>query len=287
VKRCIACATTFDGNGWRCPSCGFEPNDRDGLPSFHEPEGIDGFDPAAFDRLASIEQASFWFRSRNRLIAWSVKEYFPRASSLLEIGCGTGFVLAGLEAAHPSLQLTGAELYAGGLRHAAARAPKADFLQFDARDIPYEKEFDVVGAFDVLEHVDRDEEVLAGMRQAVRSKGGILVTVPQHAWLWSANDDYAEHKRRYSRSELTSKVTRAGFDVRRVTSFVSLLLPMMALSRFAERVSRRPYDPGREHESARRADAPLERIADLELRLLKRGVNFPAGGSLLLVATRR
>jgi len=287
MKCCVECATQFESKGWRCPNCGFQPERRGGLLSFHEPEGIDGFDPDAFDRLAALEQASFWFRSRNRLIAWAVHEYFPNARSLLEVGCGTGFVLAGLERAYPALRLAGAELYAGGLCHASERAPSADLFQFDARNIPFDAEFDVVGAFDVLEHIDRDEDVLAEMHGAVAPGGGIVVTVPQHRWLWSSSEDYAEHKRRYSRAELTSKVARAGFNVRRVTSFVSLLLPLMAASRFAERLSSRSYNPGREHQVARRADAPLERISDSEYWALTRGVNFPVGGSLLLIAARR
>jgi 2-polyprenyl-3-methyl-5-hydroxy-6-metoxy-1,4-benzoquinol methylase len=144
----------------------------------------------------------------------------------------------------------------------------------------------VVGAFDVLEHVDRDEDVLVGIYEALRPGGGIVVTVPQHAWLWSAADDYAEHKRRYSRAQLTDRVERAGFTIQRVTSFVSFLLPMMAASRLAERLRKQPYDPTREHEAAQRADALLERIAMGEQGLIRRGISFPAGGSLLLVAAR-
>ena len=287
MKRCVACASNFGGETWRCPNCGFQPKRSDRVLSFREPEGIDGFDPDAFDRLAALEHVSFWFRSRNRLIGWAINEYFPGASSLLEIGCGTGFVLAGLEREYPALHLAGAELHSGGLRHAAERAVNAEFFQFDARDIPFEEEFDVVGAFDVLEHIDRDEDVLAEMHRATAPGGGIVVTVPQHAALWSASDDYAEHERRYSRSELTSKVTRAGFAIRRVTSFVSLLLPLMAISRLTERLSSRPYDPAREYDTARRADAALERIADAERWALTRGANFPVGGSLLLIASRR
>jgi SAM-dependent methyltransferase len=287
MKRCVNCASSFAEAGWRCPNCGFAPERNGPILTFCEPDGLDGFDPRAFEHLAALEQASFWFRSRNRLIAWVVQEYFPQARSLLEIGCGTGFVLAGLHSALPQLRLAGAELHASGLAHAAARAPDVDFFQFDARDIPFDAEFDVVGAFDVLEHIDRDEDVLAGMRGAVAPGGGIVVTVPQHEWLWTAGDDYAEHKRRYSRKELVEKVTRAGFSVRRVTSFVSLLLPMMAASRLAERFSRRTYDPEREHEAAQRAGALLESVARLEQRLLRRGLNFPAGGSLLLIASRR
>ena len=64
-------------------------------------------------------------------------------------------------------------------------------IQMDARSIPYTDEFDVVGAFDVLEHVEQDAEALSAMYRACRTGGGILITVPQHKFLWSAVDEYA------------------------------------------------------------------------------------------------
>lgn len=233
-----------------------------------------------------LERASFWFRSRNRLIAWALGQYFPDVQRLLEIGCGTGFVLEGLHESFPGVSLTGAELHASGLRRAAERLPGVELMQFDARNIPFDGEFDVVGAFDVLEHIDADEEVLAGMHTAIKPGGGALLTVPQHPWLWTVADEYAEHKRRYRRAELLRKLSTAGFAVRRVTSFISLLLPAMAVARLRERTSRRAYDPTREHQQAEKAGRLLEHIVDLERVLIARGANFPAGGSLLVVATR-
>jgi SAM-dependent methyltransferase len=233
-----------------------------------------------------LEHDSFWFRARNRLIALTLCRYFPNISRFLELGCGTGFVLEGLREALPDLSLAGADFHAGGLAYANDRVPDAELFQFDARRIPFAAEFDVVGAFDVLEHIDADDAVLNQMSQAVKPRGGIIVTVPQHQWLWSPADEYAEHRRRYRRKELTEKITRAGFAVRRVTSFVSLLLPAMAAARVLERRAGRPYEPGREHESARRVGRQLERIADFERSLIMQGVNFPAGGSLLLVGER-
>ena len=73
---------------------------------------------------------------------------------LLEIGCGTGFVLQQL-AAEDRYQLIGLESHIAGLRHARARLPSVDFVQADARDLPYDSEFDAIGAFDVIEHVSR------------------------------------------------------------------------------------------------------------------------------------
>jgi SAM-dependent methyltransferase len=215
-----------------------------------------------------------------------MKRYFPGARSLLEIGCGTGFVLKGLREAFPQLRLTGGELYLEGLRYASARLPELELLQFDARRIPFDSAFDVIGAFDVLEHILEDQQVLEEMRTAVRPGGGILITVPQHPWLWSSIDDYGDHKRRYRCGELRSKVARAGFKLSRVTSFMTLLLPAMAAVRLRGRLRPISLDPVRELVTPRHATPILERIMDLESALIARGADLPLGGSLLLVAKR-
>lgn len=245
-----------------------------------------GFEPEAFESLSRLEEGSFWFQARNELIVWALGSYAPRASSFLEIGCGTGFVLRAIGAARPELRLTGTELFAEGLRYAAQRVPDAELVQMDARRMPFEEEFDAVGAFDVLEHIDDDREVLSGCRRALRPGGTLFVTVPQHPWLWSAPDDYARHVRRYTRGELAAKLSGAGLEPVRITSFVSLLVPLMALSRLVERRSRRPFDPVAEHERSSRLRRPLEAIMRLEGALIRRGVSLPAGGSLLAVARR-
>ena len=71
----------------------------------------------------------------------------------------------------------------------------------------------MIGAFDVLEHIADDELVLSQMHQAVRKGGGIILTVPQHSFLWSEIDEYSRHVRRYSVSELKLKLS--GRDSRR------------------------------------------------------------------------
>jgi SAM-dependent methyltransferase len=286
VKRCVRCRRTFAGPSWTCPHCGFAPDAHGAIRSFCAPAEREGFDPAAFAHLAELEQGSFWFRARNRLIAWAVSRYFPAARSLLEVGCGTGFVLAGLRRALPQLQLVGGELHLQGLEHAAARLPGVDLLHLDARRLPFAEEFDVVGAFDVLEHIDDDRGALAEMRAAVRPGGGLVVTVPQHPWLWSAVDDYGEHQRRYRRAELAAKVAAAGFELRRLTSFVTALLPAMAAVRLWGRLRPTPPDPAAELATPRSLNRALERVMDLERAAIARGVDLPAGGSLLAVAVR-
>jgi SAM-dependent methyltransferase len=287
VRRCLACDARFAGQGWSCARCGASPAIADEIWTF-APELADsggGFEREAFTRLAEIEQHSFWFRARNRLIAWAVRRHFATAQSMLEIGCGTGFVLSGLRRALPELTLSGSELFTEALAFAHGRVPEVALYQMDARAIPFAEEFDVIGAFDVLEHIAEDETVLAQMHLATRPGGGILLTVPQHPRLWSPYDDYAHHERRYRRSELVGKVERAGFVVERATSFVAFLLPLMAASRL--RVRRRgEIDLAADLTCPPRLDAALERVLDAELALIRRGVSLPAGGSLLVVARR-
>jgi SAM-dependent methyltransferase len=289
MKLCSSCDKPFDGAGWQCPYCFHEPENIEGHIAF-APElaqDSEGFEADYFARLADMEAGNFWFRSRNRLLIWALRRYFPEAKSLLEIGCGTGFVLSGLRQAFPQLKLSGSEIFCEGLAFAAERLPGVELFQMDARRIPFREEFDLIGAFDMLEHVKEDTEVLSQMHQATRSGGGILLTVPHHPFLWSASDDFARHARRYTTRELRNKVEQAGFEVLRVSSFVSLLLPLLVLSRYKQRLAKGEFDPSAEFNISTIVNTTLEKILDAERAMIRAGLSLPAGGSLLLVARRK
>lgn len=256
-----------------------------GFPAFANelsPEEI-GFDASRYGVLAQKEAEHFWFVSRAELIVWVLQKRFPAAASLLEIGCGTGNVLAAIAGRMLLSRLAASEAHAGALVYAARRAPGAELMQMDARHIPFRDEFDVVGAFDVIEHIDEDSRVLDEMFAACRPGGGIVLTVPQHEWLWSFRDEFARHRRRYRRRDLLKKLAAAGFEKPWTTSFVSLLLPLMAASRLRQR-HRRRFDPSRELEIGRGANRILGAVMALERRLIASGFSLPVGGSLLVTA---
>ena len=285
----MACSKSFSAAGWQCPSCHFEPDQIAGFPAFapNLAEANDGFQASYFDELAPLEANNFWFRSRNQLIIWALGHYFPNMKNYLEIGCGTGFVLSGVKQAFPHLHLSGSEIFSNGLIYAKTRVGQCDIFQMDARHIPFEDEFDIIGGFDVLEHITEDEEVLAQLHRAVRPGGGIVLTVPQHAFLWSKADECACHVRRYSSGELKKKVRKAGFELVKSTSFVSLLLPLMVISRLRQRSGDKDYDSMAELKLSGAINKILEQIMRLERALIRMGLPFPAGGSLLLVARKR
>lgn len=249
----------------------------------HPDAASGGFNVEAFGRLAELEPASFWFRSRNRLLVDTVAAIRPQPQSLLELGCGTGFVLSALSVALQDCRVTGAELFPEGLALARERLPATPLLQLDARRLPFEDHFDVIGAFDVLEHIDEDEATLERIHRALCPGGRVVLTVPQHGWLWSAADEFAHHERRYTRRELEGKLARAGFTVERITSFVTILLPLMALSRLHERGRSGDYEPSREFRATERVGHVLEASLRFERALIRRGVTLPFGGSLLAV----
>ncbi len=246
-----------------------------------------GFKAHYFKELAELEAGNFWFRARNKLIIWALHRYSPNMKSFLEIGCGTGFVISAISKRFPEARLSGSEYLEEGLVYAQQRLPSAEFAQMDARDIPYESELDTLGAFDVLEHIEEDEVVLQQIYKALKPGGIMFLTVPQHRWLWSAVDEYACHVRRYTASELHQKVSRAGYDIVRSTSFVSTLLPAMYLSRLMQQ---NKMDASVDEMAELRINPILNKIFEwllnFELALIHAGISLPVGGSRLLVARK-
>ncbi|WP_218831577.1 class I SAM-dependent methyltransferase [Bordetella genomosp. 9] len=247
--------------------------------------GGGGFEASYFSELAALEDGYFWFEARNRLIIWAMRKYVPGLRAFLEVGCGTGYVLAGLAREFPQSRLYGSEIFTEGLGFAARRVPRASFMQVDARRMPFCDEFDAIGAFDVLEHIEEDSEVLAQLHNALLPGGHLLVTVPQHQWLWSAADERARHVRRYSATDMHAKLRAAGFDIRLSTSFVSLLLPVMYLARALNKKAN--PDPAKEFKLSRHVNAAFYAVMSAELRLIRANVRFPIGGSRLIVARKQ
>jgi len=288
MKHCSRCETDFMAADWKCPACAYLPTSVDGFPLLAPvlAEGGAGFPPEAFEQLATLEERNFWFRARNKLIVWALKRHFPTMQRYLEIGCGTGFVLANVARAYPAATVVGSEIFSIGLPYAASRVRTAELVQMDARHIPYVDEFDVIGAFDVLEHIEEDELVLAAMLRALRPGGGVAITVPQHPWLWSSVDTHACHVRRYKVGELREKVLRAGFKLAFETSFVSLLLPAMLASRLDMQRSKVRSDSSAELCLPNWLNRSFELVMNLERQLIQSGLRFKWGGSRLLIATK-
>ena len=233
------------------------------------------YDPADLEVLAGLEERHFWFRARRRIIVEALARWFGKAESYLEIGCGTGYNVRGIAKAFPRWRIVASDPLTCG---------SAAFLRIDALDIPFQGEFDVVGAYDVLEHIREDSAALDQFHKACRPGGGILLTVPQHPWLWSASDTRAHHHRRYTARGLRDLVEGAGFEILGWSSFLTLSLPLFFLRAGVLRVTGRKPEvnvpPGP-------VNWALEQSMNLDGRLIRAGIRLPVGASLLLAARRR
>jgi len=272
--------------GWQCTTCDWHAARRDGVTvlvaDVHEI--VEAFSTEQFHDLVSVEWRHFWFAARNELIAWALSRFFPEVRSLLEVGCGTRQVLRALARAMPSLLLTRVEGSFEGLRLVSQSVPGLEAIQASATALPYDSEFDVVGAFDVLEHIPDDAAAMNEMVRSVKPGGGVLLTVPQHPRLWSSLDRYSGHQRRYTRRALTTLARGAGLDVMFVTSFVSFLLPTLFASRMRQQSEH--VDPMQEFRISPALNVFGAAAMASERRLIAAGVSLPAGGSLLVVARR-
>jgi SAM-dependent methyltransferase len=254
-------------------------------------QGNEGFELENFALLAAAEPGNFWFESRNELIRWLVERHAPHAERVLEIGCGTGFALTALRQALPTARIAGSELHSRGLACARERhGGDVELFQMDARHCHLTQALDLVGAFDVLEHIAEDERVLGEIVRLLKPGGIFIATVPQHPWLWSTSDNLALHQRRYRRGELARKAKTAGLKPLYESSFTTLSFPMMAASRLLERL--RGREPSLETLSDSQLHLPplvnglLLWLARLEHGLRRAKVPLPFGGSQVLVAQR-
>lgn len=290
MRICLKCTKPLPGTKWHCLDCGWMPEFQGEFPLLAPDlaSGFPDYPPEAHGRRVHLEDHHFWFRYRNRIITSFLKRYFSQAHTFFEIGCGTGYVLSGISRAFPGLKLFGAEAYPSALAYAKARTRGAEYAQMDAYRLPFFEEFDVIGAFDVLEHLSNDGAALKEMYRTVKPGGGLMLTVPQHSWLWSALDSAAGHKRRYSRKEIEHKVQSAGFKVLFMTSFVTLLLPFMVISRWAK--ARR--FKGDRSKMQSEVNLPLalnslfKFICSWETVMIRKKISLPIGGSLLCVARK-
>ena len=83
MKKCLSCSHHYDADVWKCPLCNATLSTSDGFVVFSPKLAFEnsGFKASYFENLSIVEDSSFWFRSRNRLIIWALQKYFPHASS--------------------------------------------------------------------------------------------------------------------------------------------------------------------------------------------------------------
>lgn len=236
--------------------------------------------------MLDLDEHHWWYRGRRRIVRSELDRLtLPEGAEVLDAGCGSGRTLQDLVEYGT---VSGIEFDPDAAAFAASRGwgevkvGRLEQLPWDSR------RFDLITCLDVLEHVPDDRSALAELRRVCKVGGWLLVTVPAYQILWSLHDAANHHYRRYSRRSLRLAAVEAGWRVGRITSFNSILLPVAAAVRLAQR-HRQPdsnYNPELNLGPAW-LNSVLERPLRAEARWLDRGGTLPAGLSLLAVLQNR
>ncbi len=206
---------------------------------------------------------------------------------MLEVGCGNGIVLEYLN--RKGVNVQGADISMEGLRFCKKRA-NVSLYRLDALNTPFPKEsYDIIGTFDLLEHIEDDQSLLNEIYRICKKNGKIIITVPANNNLWSYFDVMSGHERRYAKKGLTLKLEKAGFKIEKVSSYMFFLFPILWLVRRLNifRDCKRRYCP---LELLELKTLPLLNNFFLALLRLEKklliNLNFPFGASIICVARK-
>ncbi len=190
-------------------------------------------DTSLWDAIAKVERRHWWFRGRREIVARVLEARLPEGASVLDVGCGTGFVLERLA---ERFEVTGLEPDAT-VRARAHPSIAAKLLPGGSDDLSAlgGRRFDAVLMLDVLEHVDDDVAALSHVKPALQADGLLLATVPANPKLWSQHDVLNQHRRRYTKAVLAEKLQAASYKVLHLSHINSRLYPLAWAYRHAAR----------------------------------------------------
>lgn len=245
--------------------------------------------PEFYEEYNRIENTHWWFLGRRRIFLRLLSRYMiPQETALiLDVGCGTGTTLGYLS---PYGRGVGVDIERAALEYTRRRGISR-VVQSAASDLAFgDDTFDLICALDILEHVDDDSRALRECYRTCKPGGLVLITVPAYRFLWGRQDEISRHRRRYVTSDVRQRVAEAGFFIRRLTYFNTLLFPIIASIRLFRRWrGPRPEQPLRSDFSMTQPGLVNDLLAAIfgGESLLLRYLDLPFGVSILCIAEKR
>lgn len=245
--------------------------------------------PEEGNQLCSqIEEESFWFQHRNSCLCSIVKNY-PPAGPIFDVGAGNGFV--GLALKKANFESIAVEPGPSGAERARARGLEVICATFEDAKFR-DGSLPSIGMFDVLEHIETDEKFLSLMRTKLVPEGRIYLTVPAYNGLWSEDDVYAGHFRRYTTGTLRRVLENAGLKVEFETYLFACLVPPIFLFRtiphfFGKKLEHATERYGKNHLLPKGIiGGVIQRSLNWELDRISSGGAIGFGSSCCIVAKR-
>jgi SAM-dependent methyltransferase len=185
---------------------------------------------AAYSHIYEIEERLWWYRGRRKVCFDLLSRFLAptRDRRILDVGCGTGYNLALLRKYG---EAQGVDMSAEALKFCRQRG-ETDVTLHEADELPFESStFDLLTAFDVIEHIEDDRAALREFERLLVPGGRLLIYTPALPWMYNEHDAKVHHKRRYVKSELREKLVQAGFQIEHLSYVNLLILPIVLLAR--------------------------------------------------------
>jgi len=218
--------------------------------------------------LKALEKSSdFWTRSRDNVVIRYVKR-----GPVLEVGCGNGMMTKRLL---KKFSVCSTDIDKEGIRLTRKINPNSQLIDFTKKIKKPLGKFNTVLMLDSLEHMKHDEQALKNANKVLKKNGRIIITVPYHMMFWTKNDADRSHWRRYSKKEITKKLSTYGFAVEKIKFWgMMFLIPILLAKLFRFRVP---------HESV--SDSPMNKVLYAYMTV-ENIIPLPIGSEIICIARK-
>lgn len=241
-------------------------------------------DKSYYVEYYTLERKHWWFIVRGKIIMDRIRKSVPTDQPLkiLNVGVATG---RSTELLSQLGEVTSLE-YDKDCCEFTSERMGIEIINGSVLELPFEdNSFDLVCAFDVIEHIEDDQLGVSEMKRVCKSGGHVCVTVPAFMSLWSHHDVVNHHFRRYVMQPMKDLFDGNGQTIYR-TYFNSLLFPPIWFFRKLSRLSSQENREGAGSDfSVSNVNSLGNKIAgvifEIERAFLNMGIKFPAGVSIL------
>jgi SAM-dependent methyltransferase len=247
---------------------------------------------AAYETFARNERDHFWFVGRRAIFFDQIRRHVGDLgddSVVLDLGCGVGGMLAPMAEFGA---VRGMDIDPGSLHFCRERGFPEVFKGFGDHLPIADESLDLIGAFDVLEHIPEEAETIAECYRALKPGGWFFLSGPAYQFLYTHQDKMVHHQRRYTVGDLKRKFRAAGFEIEKASYINFFLFPLIFASLMVKKVQER-LNPPSDEETRFNTDVALPgwlnslftRVFSAERHVL-RFVSVPVGHSVILMARK-
>lgn len=246
-------------------------------------------DQQYFKEYYHLERVNWWFTVRRRILRDRIRHVLgnPQRIQSLNIGAATG-TTSDMLAEFGEVMSVEYDKECCAYTQSFLSTP---LIQGSITELPFtNNSYDLVCAFDVIEHVEDDAKAVAEMMRVCKPGGYIAVTVPAYQFLWGEHDVINQHHRRYTKTELTQLLKDYPGKIVYQTYFNSILFIPIAIFRLIMAGINKLKGPKKETLESDHAifgtegffNNLLAGIFTIDYYLLKWGIRFPTGVSIMV-----